>query len=414
MVSFKRLLLLLITIVAIASCKNGSNSIEQPPSDFKKPVVESLIFSKPKKIDWNALKTIGAKPAIKKLNFNNLPSEPYDTTALKPFKSPVLETTFDYDAIPQKDFDIEKFPSKPLKFKTYLLPPPKLIKAGSQQLKNVELSLFSLGEAQGLSGPIASCTFESKEGFIWVATDQGLFRYDGENILQFIAGPVDDYIIEIMDDGQGSLWLGTLNGGLEIFNVKSGTLKKAEQPAGFISHAVTRIIKDEQQRTWVTSEQGGLAVIDPKKQTVKTIGKAEGLADTINYAVQDKRHNILMATSHGLFVVDTKNKKVKNIGKAQGLKSDFLYTVFIDRDSAIWLADNNLGLNILDVKKQTNSYIKEIDIKHTSLAGISQDNKGRIWVSVFNYGEYIIDPEKRLIRSLKFTDGLSGDGVMTK
>lgn len=413
MISFKRLFLLL-AVIAIASCKNASNNIEEPPTDFKEPVVEPLVFSQPKKINWDAIKAVDAKPVIKQLNFNKLASTRYDTTALKPFKNAIEETKFDYDAIPQKDFDVEKIPAKQIKFKTYLLPPPKLIKAGSPQLKNVELSLFTLGEAQGMAGPIASRTFKTKEGFIWIATDQGLYRYDGENFVQFIFGPIDDYIIDMIDDGNGLLWLGTLGGSVEILDIKSGTLKRADESTGLIGKTAFSLVRDERQRIWVAFAPGGLGIIDTKTQTIRKIGKAEGLDDTVTYAAEDKRHHMLVTTKHGLFVIDSKNKKIKNIGKAQGLKSDFMFSLFIDRDSAIWLVDSDLGLTVLDANKHTKKYIKEIDVKRTSsISDISQDNKGRIWVSAFNNGEYIVDPEKQLIRSLKFTDGLSGEGAIS-
>lgn len=60
--------------------------------------------------------------------------------------------------------------------------------------------------------------FQDKEGYIWIATYNGLVRYDGYSTKVYHAGPegseksIDGFINTIAEDYQCNLWIGTHNG----------------------------------------------------------------------------------------------------------------------------------------------------------------------------------------------------------
>lgn len=69
---------------------------------------------------------------------------------------------------------------------------------------------------------------QDKTGFMWFATKNGLFRYDGTRMLTFRHDPADsnslasNQLEDIAIDQQGILWLATLGAGLERFDPVSG------------------------------------------------------------------------------------------------------------------------------------------------------------------------------------------------
>ena len=224
----KSLLFVLVPIaigVAFASCKNNSTSLEQPPpTEYAQPVVQLLKLSKPKKIDWDAIKAVKVNPVVTKLNWDKLPETPYDTAGFKPFKYPVEETKFDYNALPEKDLDIDKLPSHPLKFKTYILPPPKLIKGAKLLFKNGNLYSLDFGEDQKTKGLDIRCLFHDRDGFLWIASTQGIYRYDGETLLLII--PLEQfYIFGMAQDDEGNIWSTAMGRGLGVLDPKTGILK---------------------------------------------------------------------------------------------------------------------------------------------------------------------------------------------
>lgn len=65
---------------------------------------------------------------------------------------------------------------------------------------------------QGLGDNSITCLFEDRDGFLWIGTEQGVDRYDG-NLVMPVAD-VHAHITSIAQDSSGMIWLGTLGNGL--------------------------------------------------------------------------------------------------------------------------------------------------------------------------------------------------------
>ncbi len=76
----------------------------------------------------------------------------------------------------------------------------------------------------GLSQGMIFDVLQTRDGFIWVATKDGLNRYDGYNFKVFSHDPFDAFsladnqIICLFEDSRGWLWIGTQNKGLDVYN----------------------------------------------------------------------------------------------------------------------------------------------------------------------------------------------------
>jgi len=74
----------------------------------------------------------------------------------------------------------------------------------------------SLTVEDGLAGQFVSGFVEDESGFLWLATDQGVNRWDGERLTSYTVEhglPVSE-VLDIIVDGAGRLWLGSNGGGL--------------------------------------------------------------------------------------------------------------------------------------------------------------------------------------------------------
>lgn len=85
----------------------------------------------------------------------------------------------------------------------------------------------SISIAQGLSQGMVYDILQDKEGFIWVATKDGLNRYDGYTFKIFTNDPANNRslssnnINKLFEDSRGRIWVGTENDGLNIYDKKS-------------------------------------------------------------------------------------------------------------------------------------------------------------------------------------------------
>src|SRR6202046_1874494 len=71
----------------------------------------------------------------------------------------------------------------------------------------------------GLSMSTINSILQDSQGYVWLATEAGLNRYDGYTVRQFRRdrgnehGLASDYVWSIAEDAQGDLWLATEGGG---------------------------------------------------------------------------------------------------------------------------------------------------------------------------------------------------------
>ena len=92
----------------------------------------------------------------------------------------------------------------------------------------------SISIAQGLSQGMVFDILQSKDGFIWVATKNGLNRYDGYGFKVFTNDPYDKYslssniVTELFEDSKGRIWAGTENAGLNVLDRETGKFYRIE------------------------------------------------------------------------------------------------------------------------------------------------------------------------------------------
>jgi len=206
-ITFCSLLMIACTaLLCLASCNNNVEDIPFPLNDsvWPQPVSKPLKLTAPKNLSWVTLKTGGIHPTIKKLDIDALPSTPYDASGFKPFTSAPEEVHFDFNALPDSAFNLDKIPSKSLHFKTSVMAPPVVTKVPPPSPKSgTPLSIFDIGLQQGLKENTILSLLKDKNGFIWIGTPTGLYRYDGEYMLTYPVNGAGD----LLEDDNGRIWL---------------------------------------------------------------------------------------------------------------------------------------------------------------------------------------------------------------
>ena len=80
------------------------------------------------------------------------------------------------------------------------------------------LPFTALNSGNGLPSDAVMVSFQDQRGFVWLGTTSGLARFDGRHVQAFAARPEQPdtlshpFIHALLDDGQGSLWVGTSDG----------------------------------------------------------------------------------------------------------------------------------------------------------------------------------------------------------
>ncbi|HLF64262.1 MAG TPA: triple tyrosine motif-containing protein [Saprospiraceae bacterium] len=94
--------------------------------------------------------------------------------------------------------------------------------------RTLEIPIESIAAEHGLSQGMINDVAEDREGFLWVATKDGLNRYDGTGFHVFRNDPDDphsiaqNFISSVFVDSRNLVWVGTNASGLELFEHTTG------------------------------------------------------------------------------------------------------------------------------------------------------------------------------------------------
>src|ERR1700754_4843712 len=117
----------------------------------------------------------------------------------------------------------------------------------------------------GLSQSTVMSVLQDSQGYLWLATESGLDRYDGYSIRAYRRergnehGLANDFIWTIAEDARGDLWLATYGGGVARWDRRTDTFQQFRhdpaKPDSLSSDAVRTLLIDARGRIWVGTEQ---------------------------------------------------------------------------------------------------------------------------------------------------------------
>ncbi|MES2647964.1 MAG: two-component regulator propeller domain-containing protein [Bacteroidota bacterium] len=113
----------------------------------------------------------------------------------------------------------------------------------------------------GLSQGMVVRMFQDRYGFMWFATLDGLNRYDGYKFTVYRHDPQNktsitkSFVQTFFEDSEGRLWIGTVSGGLDLFDRETETFIHINQQtgnkSGLSEGSVTAIAEDKYGNIWV-------------------------------------------------------------------------------------------------------------------------------------------------------------------
>src|SRR5262245_13697634 len=93
-----------------------------------------------------------------------------------------------------------------------------------------------IGRADGLPSLMNNKVKETSDGYIWLATTNGLARYDGRKFEMFYSFYADSNTItgnnvsDLEEDGHKQLWISSFSSGLSVYNLETGTWRQYKHP----------------------------------------------------------------------------------------------------------------------------------------------------------------------------------------
>lgn len=166
---------------------------------------------------------------------------------------------------------------------------------------------------------------QSQDGYLWVATWDGLARFNGREFRLFTRGSQanlpDSGVRSLFTTRDGDLLVGGSRGGIALR--KSGVWQSMPRASALVNHA----IYDDTGNMWLALEEKGLVLRDTTTQQDTTI--IEGLR--VRAIVQTSDGMVWAATNKGLYSVNQQHI-VTHYGANQGLSDAPAYALMETSD----------------------------------------------------------------------------------
>ncbi len=171
-----------------------------------------------------------------------------------------------------------------------------------------------------------SAIYQDRGGQIWVGTQDGLVRYDGEHsrILSVSDGLPSPDVHAISDDAEGNLWVGT-GGGLAC--LRDGKITVFHKQTGLPGDDVSSLLVDSDGVLWIGTRGSGLARF--AKGQWKYYTTSDGLAgNSIGYIIEDHDGYLWIGSNAGLTRVAKKSLNDFASGAAHSINC----RVYVEQD----------------------------------------------------------------------------------
>ncbi len=204
---------------------------------------------------------------------------------------------------------------------------------------------------------------QDKDGFMWFGMQEGLYRYDGYQLMRFHHDSSDknslagDTVSDLLVDSKEQLWVATRDGGVSLYR---------ETSRDFINF---------------TEKNETLALTD----------------NNVNVLMEDSAGNIWLGTESGLNIIFRQQepwqvkKIVKNGAVGQGLTHNGIETILQVSEQEVWVGTNGGGISVFDLQ---GNFIKAQPIVRDGqeyaagkrIKALIQDEADNVWIGTFDGG----------------------------
>ncbi len=292
----------------------------------------------------------------------------------------------------------------------------------------------------GLAENAVTATLQDSQGFMWIATQNGLDRYDGFELRHFGhqrgpgAGLPGNFLLGMQKDRNGDIWIAVKDGGIARLNPRTEVFQNyrhsAADASSISSDGVRQVYLDRDGRVWITTVGAGLNVLDPATGKARRLTHDPGDPDSLGSnsvftVVQDHAGNIWVGTDSGLDEWEPGTRAFKHFrhvaGDPHSLSDNSVATLYVDSRGVLWVGTWSGGLNAFDTGSQgfVTYAADEQDparLSSPEVRAILEDSEGRLWVGTAR-GLDLFDRRSRTFTrfgyDMKDPDSLRDDYVVS-
>lgn len=267
-----------------------------------------------------------------------------------------------------------------------------------------------------VSGSQITALLADKDG-IWIGTENGLnFLNPSTNTIihyrssENVSTLSSSLISAIFKDSHGTIWVGTSNAGVNIFDEKNNSFRAyrydEDNDSSLSNNRVKSIAEDKNGQIWIGTGRGLNRFDADRKIFTRFLASAEdanSISDNmINIIYRDRSDGLWIGTNSGLDRYDEQLKRFIHHqyqpSISNSLSSNMVNAIYEDRSNVIWVGTAGGGLNKYNRQQDKFAYFRSMPEKENGglssnfIYPIIEDKNGFIWIGTDGTGLNRFDP----------------------
>lgn len=298
-----------------------------------------------------------------------------------------------------------------------------------------------------LSSSLINCIYQDSRNYIWIATEDGLNKFDGVRFSNYRTRRSDthslknNYVRTVFEDSKGHFWVGCINGLMRydraedsfteipvyfhnqlytphitsVIETRKGEILMSTSGGGIIrsndgyksfyvddnlfpqlcSRYLVQLFQDSHGMIWIASENQGLNKYNPVTGMIQsfkaplTIG-----SNQISSVVEDHRGTIYVGTlTGGLFRFDAGANRFQQVPYTGGAPNLPLKSMLFDKQKRLLVGTDGRGVKWLNPAtgklEDFQMLSATFDFSGTKVHALYQDKVGNLWVGLFQKGVFL-------------------------
>ena len=258
---------------------------------------------------------------------------------------------------------------------------------------------------------------QDRRGFVWLATNGGLIRYDGSEEILYTYEPGSPLnlgtkaISVLLEDSKGNIWMGHDVGiGLIKFSPETETFEVYDNESVLIEdknfNRIVALAEDKKGHIWIGTRIAGLYCFDPSRDTILTVFREQKqninaiLTDDIKDLVIDADGDLWIGSAFGLSRLAVDKKQFSHFTTKEGLSDSYITALYLDAQQTLWVGTLKGGINRLDKNTTTfvsylHDHLDSFSLSANHITAFGEDAKGHLLVGTNGGGLNQLDKQQQ-------------------
>lgn len=277
----------------------------------------------------------------------------------------------------------------------------------SGQFSNIRFK--HLSTTNGLSHDNINDITEDKNGYIWIATSDGLNRYDGISFKVFRHNVSDtnslsfNWVWDIHPLKNGNLLVGTRKG-LDLYNVEKNQFRRIKPGAIDDELNINHIQTDNLGNIWVATWGNGVFVFNKSYELLHhltTDSQPAISSNNVGRLTFDVSGNIWFGTWNGLDLYEIKKNKITNYTAETGsISGNKIISLVSDPGGGVWYGTSTKGYGYINHDTDEKKSISSLPSGANVITAITKDQSGYLWIGTYVHGLYVVNQNSEVVSHL--------------